>query len=355
MWLRPQPPRPTGKNQVRVSVCAPPHTVTRLRSYHRRPDRTPLRLLWDEAPCVTSQETTSTQQATDPMVGRPPPHFSFVPILRPSPLLLTFSLPSTPPYPLTPRSNIPWITASPPPKQSFVSNVTDGHKVSGLADAKHAVETITQETTHPLFPLLLLPSALLHSLLTLTAWDVRLLLDNPRTNRPERRTALVTRELARYKEDIVALGETRLPEQDQERRLVLATPSSSWPPCRSLHAAFNETRFSEQGQHEEVGVGYIFLGNGLPKAERRDAGVDFVLRNDIVGQLSCLPQDISDRFMSLRLPLWEGSVYAPLMTSPDVARNKLYEDLHTLWRLPKAGNLIAFGDFSACVGIDHAA
>nr|VZI32255.1 unnamed protein product [Spirometra erinaceieuropaei] len=220
MWLRPQPPRPTGKNQVRVSVCASPHTVTRLRSYHRRPDGTPLRLLWDDAPCVTSQETTSTQQATDPMAGRPPPHFSFAPILRLSPLPPT--LPSTPPYSLTPWSNIPQITASPPPKQSFASNATEGQKVSGPA------------------------------------------------------------------------------------------------------AADNETRFSEQDQQEEVGAGYIFLGNGLPKADRRDAGVDFVLRNDIVGRLSCLPQDINDRFMSLRLPLW-------------------------------ADNLIAFGDFSACVGIDHAA
>nr|VZI48145.1 unnamed protein product [Spirometra erinaceieuropaei] len=64
--------------------------------------------------------------------------------------------------------------------------------------------------------------------------------DNPRSNRPERRTALVARELARYKVDIAAL---------------------------------NETRFSEQGQLEEVGAGYTFFWNGRPRAERRDAGV----------------------------------------------------------------------------------
>ncbi|VDL86527.1 unnamed protein product [Schistocephalus solidus] len=45
-------------------------------------------------------------------------------------------------------------------------------------------------------------------------------------NRPERRTALVALELARYKVDIAALS---------------------------------KTRFSEQGQLEEVGAGYTFF------------------------------------------------------------------------------------------------
>ncbi|VDM03006.1 unnamed protein product, partial [Schistocephalus solidus] len=86
--------------------------------------------------------------------------------------------------------------------------------------------------------------------LTLAAWNVRSLLDSPRSNRPERRTALVARELARYKVDIAALS---------------------------------ETRFAEQGQLEEVGAGYNFW-SGRPKAERRDAGVAFAIRNDIVGR-----------------------------------------------------------------------
>ncbi|BHF65114.1 hypothetical protein SprV_0200812300 [Sparganum proliferum] len=100
--------------------------------------------------------------------------------------------------------------------------------------------------------------------LTLAAWNVRSLLDNPRSNRLERRAALVARELARYKVDIALLS---------------------------------ETRFSGQGQLEE---------------------------------------GINDRLMSLRLPLRGGrfatiiSVYAPPMTSPDVARDKFYEELHAL-------------------------
>ncbi|VDL91785.1 unnamed protein product [Schistocephalus solidus] len=51
--------------------------------------------------------------------------------------------------------------------------------------------------------------------LTLAAWNVRSVLDNPRSNRMVRRTALVARELARCKVDIAALSETRFPEQGQ--------------------------------------------------------------------------------------------------------------------------------------------
>nr|VZI49685.1 unnamed protein product [Spirometra erinaceieuropaei] len=166
--------------------------------------------------------------------------------------------------------------------------------------------------------------------LTLAAWNVRSLLDNPRSNRPERRTALVARELARYKVDIAALS---------------------------------ETRFSEQGQLEEVGAGYTFFWSGRPKAERRDAGVAFAIRTDIVGRLPCLPQGINDRLMSLRLPLRRGgkfatiiSAYAPPMTSPDAVRDKFYEDLHALLAtVSKADKLIVLGDFNARVGTDHTA
>ncbi|BHF80762.1 hypothetical protein SprV_0702389000 [Sparganum proliferum] len=168
------------------------------------------------------------------------------------------------------------------------------------------------------------------SSLTLAAWNVRSLLDNPRSNRPKRRTALVARELARYKVDIAALS---------------------------------ESRFSEQGQLEEVGAGYTFFWSGRPRTERRDAGVAFAIRNDIVGRLPCLPQGINDRLMSLRLPLGRGgkfatiiSAYAPPLTSPMAARDKFYEDLHALLTtVSKADKLVVLGDFNARVGTDHTA
>nr|VZI05051.1 unnamed protein product [Spirometra erinaceieuropaei] len=96
--------------------------------------------------------------------------------------------------------------------------------------------------------------------------------DNPRSNRPERRTALVAREMARYKVDIAALSEIRL---------------------------------SEQGELE-VGAGYTFFWSGRPRAEQRDAGVASAIRNDIARRLTSLSQGINDRLMSLRLPLRRG-------------------------------------------------
>ncbi|VDL85683.1 unnamed protein product [Schistocephalus solidus] len=95
--------------------------------------------------------------------------------------------------------------------------------------------------------------------------------------------ALVARELARYKVDIAALI---------------------------------ETRFSEQSQLEEVGAGYTFFWSGRPEAERRDVGVAFAIRNAIVGRLSCLPQGINDRLMSLRLPL-RKDMFATIISSPN--------------------------------------
>nr|VZI46624.1 unnamed protein product [Spirometra erinaceieuropaei] len=176
-----------------------------------------------------------------------------------------------------------------------------------------------------LLPILLLRHLLLHLLPVAPLVVTRL----TGSNRLERRTALVARELARYKVDIVALS---------------------------------ETRFSEQGQLEEVGAGYTFFWSGRPRAERRDAGVAFAIRNDIVGRLPCLPQGINDRLMSLRLPLWRGkfatiiSAYAPTMTNPDAVRDKFYEDLHALLAtVSKADKLIVLGDFNARVGTDHTA
>ncbi|BHF81691.1 hypothetical protein SprV_0802482400 [Sparganum proliferum] len=124
--------------------------------------------------------------------------------------------------------------------------------------------------------------------------------ENPRRNRPERRTAVVVLELVRYKVDITAIS---------------------------------ETRFSEFDQLEEVGASYFFW-SGRPRAERRDASFSFVIRNDIMGRLPCLPQGINDRLRSLRLPIRGGkfatilSVEAPPIISPDAARDNFYEYLH---------------------------
>ncbi|VDL86711.1 unnamed protein product [Schistocephalus solidus] len=162
--------------------------------------------------------------------------------------------------------------------------------------------------------------------LTLAAWNVRSLLDHHRSNRPERRMALVTRELARIKVGIAVLG---------------------------------KTRFAEQRNLEEVGGGYTSFWSVRPNAEQHDTGVAFALRNDIGGRL---PQGINGRLMSLRLSLRRDkfatiiSACGPPTNSSDKVKDKFYEDLHALLAtFPKSDKLIVLGDFSARVGMDHAA
>ncbi|BHF76068.1 hypothetical protein SprV_0501916600 [Sparganum proliferum] len=160
-------------------------------------------------------------------------------------------------------------------------------------------------------------------------WSVRSHLDNPRSNRPEWRTILVSRELVRYKVDITAI---------------------------------KETRFSEQGQLEEVDVGYTSFWSDCFRSERRDAGVAFALQNNIVERLPWLPQGIDNRLMSPRPPLCRShfatisSAYAPPVNGPDKAKNNFYEDAHVLLTfVSKSDKLIVLGDLNARVRTDCAA
>ncbi|BHF78167.1 hypothetical protein SprV_0602127900 [Sparganum proliferum] len=140
---------------------------------------------------------------------------------------------------------------------------------------------------------------------------------------------------------------------------------ASNPGTGALHGGHRRTQRVPILRTRSTGGGgcrlHLLLGD-RPRSERRDAGVAFAIRNDIVGRLPCLPQCINDRLMSLRLPLRRGgkfatiiSAHAPPMTSPDAAaRDKFYEDLHArLATVSKANKLIVLGDFNARVGTDH--
>ena len=94
--------------------------------------------------------------------------------------------------------------------------------------------------------------------LTIGAWNVRTLMDSSSSDRPERRTALVGRELDRYKVEIAALSENRL---------------------------------AEEGLLKEVGAGYTFFWSGHKKEERREAGVGFAIKSHLVSKLSGLHLD----------------------------------------------------------------
>lgn len=151
--------------------------------------------------------------------------------------------------------------------------------------------------------------------------------DNPNAERPERRSALIAKELARYNVDIAALSETRL---------------------------------ADQGSLQEQGAGYTFFWQGRAPEDRRESGVGFAIRSNLAKKLVSLPQGINDRLMTLRLPISDAkhitiiSAYAPTMTNPDENKEKFYEDLHTtLSAIPKADKVLLLGDFNARVGCDY--
>ncbi|XP_078077501.1 LOW QUALITY PROTEIN: uncharacterized protein LOC144499261 [Mustelus asterias] len=157
---------------------------------------------------------------------------------------------------------------------------------------------------------------------------MRTLLDNPTADRPERRTDLVARELARYNIDIAALSETRL---------------------------------ANVGQLTETGGGYTFFWSGRGSDERHDAGVGFAVRSHLVQKLASLPKGVNNRLMTLQLPLQNRnqatliSAYAPLNEQSDEMKDKFYEELEALLSaVSSTDKLILLGDFNARVGCNSA-
>ena len=88
---------------------------------------------------------------------------------------------------------------------------------------------------------------------------MRTQLDRDGASGPERRTALIGRELGRYNIDIAALSATRL---------------------------------AEEGQINEIGAGYTFFWSGKKSEERRQSGVGFAIKSALaalVGKLAGCP------------------------------------------------------------------
>ena len=139
-------------------------------------------------------------------------------------------------------------------------------------------------------------------------------MDRKDTDRPQRRTALIGSELARYNFDIAALSETQLAE----------------------------------GELCERGAGYTFFWSGRGSEKQREARVGFALKMTLVGKLAGLPKGVNDRLMTMKLPLSFGrkhvsivSAYAPTMTNPEEVNDKFYEELHSvIATVPKADKLI---------------
>lgn len=152
-------------------------------------------------------------------------------------------------------------------------------------------------------------------------------MDNTRSNRPERRTAIIARELNKFNVDIAALSETRR---------------------------------SGEGQLKEQAGGYTFYWKGKGDNEPRIHGVGFAIRNNLVGSLVNVPIGINERLMHLELQLSKHqsaniiSAYAPTLIADNKVKEQFYSQLDDLLtHIPKDNKLILLGDFNARVGRDQ--
>lgn len=151
-------------------------------------------------------------------------------------------------------------------------------------------------------------------------------MDNQRSDRPDRRTAFVARELRRLDIDIAALQETRL---------------------------------ADEGQLTEVGGGYTFYWKGRDAKDHRLYGVGFAVKNELVKHMDHLPVGISDRLMTLQLNIGKNrkatliSAYAPTLMAEQEDKELFYSALDdTVSRIPRADKVVLLGDFNARVGTD---
>ena len=156
---------------------------------------------------------------------------------------------------------------------------------------------------------------------------MRTLLDNSQSKCPERKTALVSKELSRYNISIAALSETRFPDE---------------------------------GQLVEKQGGYTFFWKGKPEDERRDSGVGFAIQSSLLEYLEDLPHGFSDRISICRLALSHErfvtiiSVYAPTMGHSQEVIDQFYSDLNSvIAKVSIDDKLIILGDFNSRVGTDN--
>ncbi|XP_060759866.1 uncharacterized protein LOC132870238 [Neoarius graeffei] len=159
------------------------------------------------------------------------------------------------------------------------------------------------------------------------AWNVRTLMDRAPNDRPERRSAIIARELKRVNIDIAALSETRL---------------------------------ADEGQLKEEKGGYTLFWKRKPADEARIHRVGFAIKNRLISQLTESPVGINERLMTLRLRLSNNqmttavSAYAPTLDSQDEDKEAFYASLdQVLSNILKEDKILLLRDFNARVGKDH--
>jgi endonuclease/exonuclease/phosphatase family metal-dependent hydrolase len=156
----------------------------------------------------------------------------------------------------------------------------------------------------------------------MACWNVRTLLDS--NDQLQRRTAIVAHELRRYGVDIAALSETHL---------------------------------AGEGHLSEVGAGYTIFWSGRPATEKRQSGVGIAMKTSLISLLDSLPRGVSDRIMTLRVPLSANrfltivSAYAPTLCDTIEVKEAFYDSLNsTMKTISQNDKVVLLGDFNARVG-----
>ena len=83
-------------------------------------------------------------------------------------------------------------------------------------------------------------------------------------------------------------------------------------------AALYETRFSESVSLNVLE--YFFFWSSKPKGGGGVAGVDFAIKKDIVTKLTEMPRPVSDRIMTMRLPLSKDNFATIISSNNDTPR-----------------------------------
>ena len=120
----------------------------------------------------------------------------------------------------------------------------------------------------------------------------------------------------------------------------------------------SETRFRASGSLNDLE--YTLYWSDKPNGERREAGVGFEIKKDIVEKLTEMLHPVSDRIMTMRIPLTKDrnttivSAYATTMANPEENKETFYSQLKgTLRNIPSTNKLLLIGDFNARIGREN--
>ena len=123
-------------------------------------------------------------------------------------------------------------------------------------------------------------------------------------------------------------------------------------------AALREVRFAERGCIREESE-YTINWSRKPSSERSRSGVELAISNNTTSRLSEDHHTVSDRIMTLRLPLRHDrycskvSIYAPTMTNTMESMDGFYDELSQILRgILISGKILLMGDFNARAGDD---